>query len=134
MCCTNSVRRCLGLAVTAAAVLSCQSSNATNFLWNATVGSSVINWSNTTDWNPTGIVSIGDTAIFGVVGTVGDAQTVNNIVDTSTTVSGLFYTNAISGAWHVTQISAPNKLTVSSGSTFPTNFVVGGLNADGTVT
>src|SRR3569833_1450205 len=134
-CTTRSLRRFVGLTVAAAAVSICQSSNAASFLRNGANGvSTTTNWSDTANWNPTGAPGTADTAIFGAGGTVGDALTVNNVVNTSTTISVLNYTNATSGAWHVTQISAPNKLTVSADATSLTNFVVGGLNADGSIT
>lgn len=121
------IRTLTGLAVAATAAISCQTSHAANFLWNAaTPGAN--NWSDSFNWNPSGIPGIGDTAIFGAIGTGSDSVTPNNIVNVSTSVANLSYTNTTSGAWHVTQISAPNKLTVTN------NFTVGGLNADGLFT
>lgn len=111
------------LVASAAAVFLGQNLQAANFLWNAaTPGAN--NWSDSFNWNPTGVPGLADTAIFGATGTSPDSATINNIVNTSTTVANLSYTNTVNGSWHVTQISAPNKLTVTN------NFTVGGLSAD----
>jgi len=107
------------LAVFSAAfVFSFSAEAQTTFLWGP--AGADINWSTPENWSPTGVPGILDTAVFGDADTTSDPATVNNIVNTSTTVSTLSYTNATSGAWHVTQISAPNKLTVTNG------FLVGG--------
>lgn len=121
-------RLLLGVSVLAAALAADQRSNAGSFLWNvASPGAN--NWNLSDNWSPnTGFPGVADTAIFGAVGTSPDSLTVNNVVSVDTTVSGLSYTNTTSGAWHVTQISAPNKLTVT------TNFLVGGITADNATT
>src|SRR5207249_8284981 len=59
--------------------------------------------------------------------TVTDNVTVNNIVNSSTTVASLTYSNNTSGQWHVTQI--PAGVTLSVG-----NFTVGGLTTDAQTT
>ena len=117
-----------GLTVFAAAISACQTSQATTFLWNvSTPGAN--NWNVNANWNPnTGNPGIADTAIFGTIGTGPDGVTVNNVVSANTSVANLSYTNTTSGQWHVTQIPAPNKLTVTN------SFTVGGLTIDGIVT
>jgi fibronectin-binding autotransporter adhesin len=133
-CLHDRIRGFAGLTVLAAAIATCQNLKAATFLWNQpNVGPS--NWTDSANWLPnTGTPDVSDTALFGAIGTGTDAFTVNNVVNANKTITALNYTNGTSGAWHVTQISAPNKLTVTSDSTFPTNFVVGGLNADGSIT
>ena len=121
-------RLLVGVSVLAAALAAGQSSNAAPFLWNVTTPGAN-DWNVSANWNPsTGTPGAADTAIFGAIGTGLDAVTVNNMISANTTVAGLSYTNTTSGAWHVTQIPAPNRLTVT------TNFTVGGINADGSVT
>lgn len=115
------------MTVFAVAAAACQVSHAADFLWNA-AAPGANNWTDPANWSPTGTPGTPDNAIFGVTGTGPDAFTVNNIVNANQTITGLTYNNATSGAWHVTQISAPNKLTVSG------NFTVGGLNVDGSIT
>src|SRR5690348_6801368 len=107
-------RLLMGASVLAAAVAASQSSNAASFLWNvATPGAN--DWNVSANWSPnTGTPGAADTAIFGSIGTGFDSVTPNNVVSADTTVAGLSYTNATSGAWHVTQIPAPNKLTVTT--------------------
>ena len=127
--CFNRVLAGLTVAtVFSSAITPARIANATPFLWNVSTPAAN-NWNVNANWNPnTGNPGIVDTALFGAIGTSPDALTINNVVSVNTTVSGLSYTNATSGAWHVTQIPAPNKLTVS------TNFTVGGLTADGILT
>lgn len=121
-------RLLLGVSVLAAALAADQSSNAAPFLWNVT-NPGPNNWNVSDNWSPnTGVPGANDNAIFGAVGTGPDSVTVNNVVGANTTVAGLSYTNTTSGAWHVTQIPAPNRLTVT------TNFTVGGITADGIIT
>ncbi len=96
----------------------------TTFNW--TSGSGIdTNWSTIANWD-NGAATPGslDTAIFGAAATVGNATTINNVVDTSATVATLRYTNSITGQWHVTQIPAATTLTVSGALT------AGGITAD----
>jgi len=117
-----------GLTVFAAAISACQTSQATTFLWNvSTPGAN--NWNVDANWNlNTGNPGIADTAIFGSIGTGPDGVTINNVVSANTSVANLSYTNTTSGQWHVTQIPAPNKLTVTN------SFTVGGISNDSIIT
>ncbi len=86
------------------------------------------NWSATANWYSGATPSASDTALFGVDATVGNATTINNTVDTTTTIAALNYTNSVSGTWHVTEIPSGVVLSVSGGMT------VGGGTANGLVT
>ena len=97
----------------------------TTFNWTSGGGTDT-NWSTIANWD-NGAATPGslDTAIFGAAASVGNATTINNVVDTSTTVATLRYTNSITGQWHVTQIPAATTLTVSG------TLTAGGITADG---
>ena len=115
------------LVLCASGVLAAHCASAASYLWNvATPGANA--WDVTANWSPaTGSPTTADTAIFGVIGTVLDAVTVNNVVSVSTAITALAYTNSTAGAWHVSQIPAGNTLTVSGAVT------IGGL-APGSLT
>src|SRR6185312_3047222 len=117
---SNQIRRLVKLAVLTATAIFCRNTQADTFLWNA-AGPGANNWSAGANWNPTGVPGIADAAVFGDAGTGSDSVTVNNIVDAPMSVADLSYTNDTSGTWHVTQISAPNTLTVTN------SFTAGGL-------
>jgi hypothetical protein len=85
--------------------------SATN-LWNvASPGAN--NWSVAGNWNPAGPPDSNSMALFGGTGTATGPTTVNNVVDISTTVGALTFTNIVNNQWHVTQIPAGSILTVN---------------------
>ena len=84
----------------------------TTNVWNvATPGANA--WSVGNNWNPAGPPGSTSMALFGGTGTANNSATVNNVVDTSTTVGALKYTNIINNQWHVTEIPAGSILTVN---------------------
>jgi fibronectin-binding autotransporter adhesin len=87
------------------------------------------NWSDRVNWTLPGVPVTADNVYFDGTTTVGDSLTVNNVVDTSFTINSLTYNQNGAGAFHVTQISDGQTLTVSGPVT------VGNLpSADGTQT
>ena len=104
-------------------------SAATTFVWNvSTPGAN--NWNVNANWLPgTGNPAAGDTALFGVTGTSGAANAVNNVVSVNTTIATLTFTNSSSGAWHVSQIPSGVTLNVTGTTT-----VSGGGSVNGLVT
>src|SRR5262249_54938333 len=121
-------RKIRALFLLAAIAASAQVAHAATLVWNGVnFTTATTNWSDTANWLPVGAPGSADTAIFSVTGTVGDALTVNNVVDANTTVSTLRYTNSTTGQWHVTQIPTGITLTAS-------NVTIGGLGVDNVVT
>ena len=88
--------------------------------------SATTNWSDRLNWQLPGAPVTADNVFFDNSTTVGNATTINNVVDANFTVAGLSYINT-NGQFQVTQIPAGVTLTVNS------NFTVGGLVADGAV-
>ena len=84
------------------------------FNWTSGSGTDT-NWSTIANWD-NGSLTPGspDTAIFGATATVGNAATINNVVDASTAVTTLRFTNSTSGTWHVTQIPTGVTLTTTT--------------------
>jgi autotransporter-associated beta strand protein len=115
----HCLRRSLTLLVAVAAVHPVL--GATSFLWSqATPGPN--NWNVNANWTPsTGNPGPGDTAIFGLTGTVSDNLTVNNVVSVNNSINTLQFTNTGAGVWHVSQIPSGVTLTVTN------NMTVGGL-------
>jgi autotransporter-associated beta strand protein len=85
------------------------------------------NWSSGFNWQLPGVPLTTDNLFFDGNTTVADGLTINNVVDTSTTVAGLTY-NHTNSQYQVTQIPAGNTLTVNN------TFTVGNLTVDGAVT
>ena len=98
--------------------------------WAAIVNTSTdTNWSSRVNWQLPGAPVAADNVYFDGTTTVGANSTVNNVVDTSFTINSLTYNQNGASAFHVTQISDGQTLTVSGPVT------VGNLpSADGTVT
>jgi len=86
------------------------------------------NWSDRVNWQLPGAPGALDNVIFNSTAVVFDPLTIDNVVDASTTINTLRFTNSTSGQWHVTEIPDGITLTVSS------NLIVGGLSQDGLVT
>src|SRR4051812_33302604 len=106
----NSLRT---LSILALLALAHVASAATTFLWNVP-SPGVNNWNINANWLPaTGNPGSADTAQFGIIGTNGNATTVDNIVSVNTAITALQYTNNINNTWHVTQISDGVTLTTS---------------------
>jgi fibronectin-binding autotransporter adhesin len=85
---------------------------AATFAWTGASGTDT-NWSTPANWSPSGPPTSADTAVFGNDGVALDGLTINNVVDVSTNISALTYSNNVSGQWHNTQIPAGVTLTVS---------------------
>lgn len=100
---------------------------AASLYWTGASGSDLL-WATPGNWTPSGPPAAADTAIFGIAGTVSDQLTVNNVVGTSTQVTGLSYTNSTAGTWHVTQIPSGATLTATG------PFIVGGGPGGGLTT
>ncbi len=105
---------------------------AATYNWNVTSG----NWNDASSWDPAGIPTSADTAVFGNNGVAADNVTINNVVNVSTNVAELNYTNNVTGEWHNTQIAAGAVLTVSgatqigaTGSGIATSVTISGPGA-----
>ena len=117
----------LWLAIMTAAISSALPAGAQS-VWNATNGVSAdINWSDANNWLPNSAApSVGTNVLFADNGNVGDANTINNIVDTSLTIASLQYGQT--NGFHNTLINSGVTLTImSSGGT---NMLVAGTETD----
>jgi autotransporter-associated beta strand protein len=93
-----------------------QSAPAAITTWTGTGGDD--NWATAGNWDVA--LPTGNDAVFGdadATGTKGDGGTPNNIVDASTTVTSLKYTNLETTGNHTTQIPSGVTLTVNGGGT-----------------
>ena len=105
----------------------------TTFNWNSASGVDT-NWGNYANWDVNtsgeypGWDGAGDTVVFGSAATVATPTTINNVVDSPTTVATLTYNQTGLNTWNVTQIPSSTTLTVTN------NLTVGGLAADSGIT
>ena len=89
----------------------------TTFNWTGASGTDT-NWSTIANWdNGSATPGSADTAIFGATATVANSTNINNVVNSSTTVTALTYNQTALSAWHVTKIPTGNTLTVSGAMT-----------------
>ena len=86
-----------------------QSATAAITTWTGAGGD---DWSTAGNWD-SGSPGLADTAIFGEADAVVNATTVNNIVDATSTIAALSYSNKTAANFQVTQIPAATTLTVS---------------------
>src|SRR5215203_14716 len=90
------------LALVSAILLTTHVVPAAVFEWTS-AGGVDFNWSSAANWNPAGPPGTADTALFGVTATTNDLSAINNVVNSTRTVTALSYTNSVSGEWHVTE-------------------------------
>jgi hypothetical protein len=122
------------LPAIAAAVISSALPAGAQSLWNGP-GAGANNWSISANWLPAAVPSAGTNVLFADAGTVSDAVTIDNTVDTSRTITSLQYgqtndlnINSLATGFHNTLIGSGVTLTISN--TAPTNMLVAGTETD----
>ena len=103
-------------------------------IW-AGLSAETLNWSAPVNWSLNAVPTVNDTVVFGDAGGFTNAQgVVNNIVDSSITISNLVYSGRSNSVvlyndFHTTQINS--GVTLSVAGTNQNLFFTGGLGANG---